>query len=94
MTSGLWSGVSSSLKTDAQLQLLHRFESSGLVLTICFTCENQVNKTELHLNNVLYGEHFWSLMGRIFCPGNHQACCRRCLFFSSHPFLKLCCPIK
>lgn len=49
MTAGLWSGVFFRLKTDAQLQLLHRFESRGPVLAICFTCENQVHKTELRL---------------------------------------------
>lgn len=49
MAAGLWSSAPFSLKTDAQLQLLHRFESSGLVLAICFTCESQVHKTELRL---------------------------------------------
>lgn len=39
MTAGLWSGIPFSLKTDAQLQLLHRFESRGPVLAICFTCK-------------------------------------------------------
>lgn len=34
---GLWSSAPFGLKIDAQLQLLHRFESSGLVLAICFT---------------------------------------------------------
>lgn len=95
MTAELWSGVPFSLKTDAQLQL-ERFEGTGLVLAQCFTCENQVHKTELGLKkcSIWRAPLELCLVGRFSCPGNHQACCRRCLFFSSHPFLKLCRPIK
>lgn len=56
MAAVLWSGAPFSLKTDAQLQLLHRFESSGLVLAIYFTCENQVHKTELRVKKMFYME--------------------------------------
>lgn len=36
VTAGLWSGVPFSLEIDVQLQLLHRFESSGLVLAMFY----------------------------------------------------------
>lgn len=96
VTAGLWSDVPFSLKIDAKPQLLHRVQSSGLVLVICFTCENQVHKTELRLKkcSIWRAPLELCLVGRFIYRGNPHACCGRCLFFSSHLFLKLCYPIK
>lgn len=48
MSAGLWSGIHYSLKTDAWLQLLHMFGTSGLVPSVWFGVLMKIKYTKLN----------------------------------------------